>query len=151
MRTQPLKRSYGVRIVRGITLIEVVVSLVLLASLVSGMVVAYSAHHRQALHASQRQLAIAAADRLLAQWYATGEPTVPRSGFGEVDGQPGIVWQTQVIHQNLIETLPVEVVRLQLFSSSTFSKNATEAVGETRPTKPLAQVDVILPIAKNRL
>jgi len=132
-----LKRSCNVNNRRGITLIEVVVSLVLLATLVAGMVLAYSAHHRQALLATKRQAAVKAADQLLTRWYAGNEPQVPRNGSGLVLGSTVLVWRTGIVHRSVIESLPVEVIRLQVFS-----ENASKS------PSPLAQVDVILPVPK---
>ena len=120
-------------------------SLVLLATLVAGMVVAYSAHHRQALLAIHRQKAARAADEQLAIWYSSDEPNVPRNGFGPLPGPSGFVWQTNVVHQNMIESLPVEVVRLQVFRA-----DDVDASDPNGTPNPLAQVDVMLPIPESR-
>lgn len=136
----------------AVTLIEVVVALVLLATLVTGMVTAYSAHYRQALLASRRQDAIQAADRLLAQWYASADPQVPRSSFGILPGASTYVWRTEIVHRSVIESLPVEVVRLRVFSSSAVTPSGQLKTTELRDAPaPLAQVDVILPVPENRL
>ena len=138
-------------------MIEVVVSLALLASLVAGMVVAYSAHHRQALLATRRHDAIEAADQLLMNWYASGDPQVPRNSHGIVPGSSGLIWRTEVVHQNVIETLPVEIVRLQIFPASPLNRNRLSTNGQfkrdelARVPQPLSQVDVILPIPQGRL
>lgn len=109
------------------------------------MVVAYSSHHRQALLAIRRQNAIQAADELLAEWYSSDEPTVPRNSFGAMPGSADFVWRTNIVHQNMIETLPVEVVRLQVFRAAEL-----DASHPTDAAKPLAQVDVMLPIPESR-
>jgi len=127
----------------ALTLIEVVVALVLLASLVVGMVTAYSAHHRQGVLAHRKRRATAAADKLLTQWYLGGDAKVPRGGSGVLPGPTPLVWRTEIVHRNVIETLPVEVVRLQIFSEAVLARRP-DSVADA-PT-PLAQVDVILPI-----
>lgn len=136
-----MKRSYDVNR-NGVTLVEVVASLVLLATLVTSMLLAYSAHHRQALLAIRKQKAIEVADEMLATWYASTEPTVPRNGSGTVLGSDGLVWRTSVVHQNVVETLPVEVVRLQVLRAEG---------GARAGSSPLAQVDVVVPIPESRL
>lgn len=140
---------------RAITLIEVVVALVLLASLVAGMVTAYSAHFRQASLAARRQEAIEAADQLLSQWYASSDPQVPRNSQGVLTGPVGFVWQTEIVHQNFVESVPVEVVRLRVYSAATLVRVERSAndpnAGASSSTKPLAQVDVVLPVPANRL
>ena len=140
VRRSPSKRASPGSCSRrnAVTLVEVVVALVLLATLVAGMVVAYSAHHRQALVAVRRNHAIQAADQLLDKWYSGSQENVPRNSFGAVAPDSPMAWRTQVVHQNLIETLPVEVVRLQVYANSSF---------ET----PLAQVDVLLPVSSTSI
>lgn len=133
---------------RALTLIEVVVALVLLASLLVGMVTAYSAHHRQGIRAHRKRHAAAAADKLLTQWFLDANPNVPRSGQGLLPGPSPLIWRTEIVHRNVIETLPVEIVRLQIFSETALFRGQSGA--ENTPS-PLAQVDVMLPVPVNPL
>lgn len=119
---------------KALTLVEVVVALVLLSSLLVAMVTGYGAHVRQMRLAHERLAAIDVADQLLAQWYRGSEVRVPRQGQGLFRGPTNYVWQTMPVHRNFIETLPIEVVRLQIFPE--------EALAKRRES--LVQVDVLL-------
>lgn len=126
---------------RAMTLVEVVVALVLLASLVVGMVTAYAAHQKQGLRALEKVRAVEVADGLLTQWYQDGDASFPRDGAGIVPGADAFVWQTQTTVRNQIETMPVEIVRLQIFPQSA---RIDSARADDLP-QPLAQVDLLLP------
>lgn len=98
----------------GMTLVEVVVGLMLLASLGVGTLLACGAHQRQLQRASERMEAVEIADQLLASWYASGQ-RLPRAATGQIQlVSDRWIWQTRVIRQARVESLPVEVVRLEL-------------------------------------
>lgn len=118
----------------ALTLVEVVVAIVLLASLLVGMITAYGTHHRQIRKAARKREAVAAADQLLSTWYAGSQPKVPRSGQGLLRGQSDYLWRTAPLQRTTIELLPVEIIRLQVFP----------AQGLTDKTIPLAQVDLLI-------
>ena len=120
----------------ALTLVEVSVALVLLAGLMVGMITAYGAHLRQMKLANERLAAIEVADQLLAQWYRGSEVRMPRVGQGMLPGAPSYVWQTRPINRSYVETLPVEIVRLKIFSAQAIAKNVP----------PLAQVDVLMEV-----
>ena len=96
----------------GLTLIEVVAGLALLASLAVGVLLAISSYRRQMQHAQDRLLAADLADRLLAGWYSSGR--IPRAGAGVLSADGRWRWQTRVTDRALIGSYPVEVIRLQV-------------------------------------
>jgi len=98
---------------RGLSLVEVVAGVALLATLLVGIVLAAGRHGAQLRAAEQRLAAVRAADRLLAQWY--GEPAgPPRDATGPVTGAPGLVWRTRPLVQPDAEQLGLEIVRLEI-------------------------------------
>lgn len=116
------------------TLVEVMAALVMLGTLLAGVLAAYGAHQRQLRRADQRLAAAEAADELLSRWYGPRE-RVPRNAAGMLPGTPGWRWRTATVSRSLVETLPVEVVRLSLFATTTAGA-----------AEPAAQVDLLLPI-----
>ena len=133
-RLKDLSLSSGSR--AALTLVEVVVALVLSASLLVGMIAAFGMHYRQIRRAEQRLQAIAAVEQLLAQWYEGSHSKVPRLGEGLLNGKSTYFWRTVPIERTFIETLPVEVIRLQVFSERTLVDRA----------EPVVQLDVLLPV-----
>lgn len=101
---------------RGFTLLEVVVGTVLLASLVSGVVLATGAHQRKLLFARQKAIAIQAADELLSGWDQSRSGIPPRAVGVLADG--AMQWQTQVLQSRLVCQIPVHVVRLTIHRNS---------------------------------
>ena len=123
---------------RGLTLVEVVVSIALIGTLLSGVVMAMARHRHQLALADQKIEAIEAADDLLKQW--EGRPPYPASG--KIGEKNKMAWKTTRITQTANE-LPkgVGIVRLEVRHPS-----------GTAAEKPLAQVDVLvdLPLAPDR-
>src|SRR3954469_13058968 len=78
---------------RGLTLVEVVAGLALLATLLVAVLGTKARVTRQWAHANRRLEAIAAADKLLAAWWAT-PATFPRKSSGNVAGDAGLSWRT---------------------------------------------------------
>lgn len=79
----------------GLTLLEVLAALTILATLLAGLLLAKGrALCQQAL--AQRQLeAIAAADELMEQWWAEGAPDFPSSG--DVPQHPELQWRAYLL------------------------------------------------------
>ena len=119
----------------GITLVEVVAGMTLLASLATGVVLAYGAHQKQLRRAELRIDAVHVADQLLAQWYS-GEEAVPRNRRGRVfaEGERWI-WKTETTEVALIGSLPVERIRVEVH---------WEWIRHDQP--PLAVVELIAPL-----
>lgn len=127
------KRSSSSQRPKGLTLLEVVVSLVLLATLLVGSLMAHGRHVRQVKRAKLRLEAVQGADRLLTEWFREVE-RVPKSSRGPIAGSPALAWRTESIPDVNTEPLAVEVVRLTV--------TAMDA-GPADP--PLTHVDVLVP------
>ena len=81
----------------AMTLVEVVAGMTLLASLATGMLLAYGAHQKQLRRAEQRINAVDVADKLLGQWYSSNV-AIPRNRHGRViANQEPWIWKTQTI------------------------------------------------------
>ncbi|MEQ1824850.1 MAG: type II secretion system protein [Pirellula sp.] len=99
---------------RAFTLIEVVVGIVLMASLVATTMVALASHQRTILLAKQRQQANRVAETLLTNWYELNGD-IPTRAQGVVDAQAEWHWQTQPIGSTTLCGLTVNIVRLDVF------------------------------------
>src|SRR5215210_5494241 len=98
---------------RGMTLIEVLAGLALLAGLLVGVLAVKSRCARQWTHANRRLAAVAAADALLSAWWQ--EPaSFPRSGAGTVEGNAGLAWRTRVVPNAQVNALGATTVRLEV-------------------------------------
>ena len=99
------------------TLLEVVVGIVLLASLVSGVVVAMGAHHRKIRFARQKASAVHLTDELLSRWDQS-QDGIPLSQVGNLVADGSMVWRTDVVQRRELCGVPVHVVRLNVFGKS---------------------------------
>jgi len=96
------------------TLVEVVAGMTLLASLATGMLLAFGAHQKQLRRAEHRIDAIAIADQLLGQWYS-GQQNIPRNRWGRVvANQERWVWTTRTIELATVGAMPVERIRVEI-------------------------------------
>ena len=119
---------------RGFTLLEVVVGLILMATVLVGALLSFSSHQRQLAFADKRIAAVSYADEILARLTA-GQRQLPRSMRGTVAEQPNWYWETSVVGTTAPMNVPVYVVRFR--------------VVEVRPdgsTQMLTSVDVVEPI-----
>lgn len=116
------------------TLIEVVASLALLASLLVGLLLAKARYTRQSALADRRIEAVRAVDRLLAAWWA--EPArFPRRGTGPIDGAADLSWRTSLVANPTLNELGAQVVRLEVID---------DRPGAPPPEGVLATVEVVL-------
>ena len=76
---------------RGITVVEVLASLVLLATLLVSILQSHDRLARQTKLAQQRLAAIEAADELMRSWTATEPMTIP-ARTGQTVTQPSFHW-----------------------------------------------------------
>jgi type II secretory pathway pseudopilin PulG len=121
----------------GITLVEVVAGMTLLASLASGMLLALGAHQRQLRRAEQQIVAAEVADRLLGQWYA-GYETIPRNRQGRVVAeQETWIWRTRTVEVTAVGSILIERVRLEIFRS-----------GNRQDRTPSVVVELIAPVGE---
>ncbi|MEM7456249.1 MAG: type II secretion system protein [Planctomycetota bacterium] len=76
---------------KGLTLVEVIVSITLLATLLTGMLIAHSRHIRQLTLSRQTAAASRLADELLASWFKSGQP-FPGNETGVLGDDGQYVW-----------------------------------------------------------
>ena len=93
------------------TLLEVLASLVILSTLLSGLLVAKSRASRQQAMAKRHLEAIGAADELLEKWRA-GRP--PDETAGQAPGHPNLSWQRSVLDSPPSDRSPFAVARLEI-------------------------------------
>lgn len=122
------------------TLVEVVAGMTLLASLATGMLLAYGAHQKQLRRAEQRIDAIDVADKLLARWYS-GNETLPRNRRGRVFAeQEPWIWKTQTIEVAAVGSMPVERIRVEIYRE-----------WNQQDRQPLAVVELFAPIEEQSI
>lgn len=95
---------------RGLTLIEVVAGIALLATLLVSILVAHNRHAQQVRQAQGRLAAIEQLDRLLGEWAATGV-WQPVGSEGELDG---FMWRVVESGARVPDELGSEIVRVEL-------------------------------------
>lgn len=122
----------------GLTLIEVVASIVLLATVLTGMVIAKSRHTRQLALSQRISAAVRAADELIATWHLSSEG-VPVDQTGSIAGDHLLQWRTRLVAGHELEAWRASVVRVELMDAN---HQATDASMEA---KPLVSVDIVVP------
>ena len=98
---------------RGLTLIEVVAALALMATLLVAVLTIKAALTRRRAAADRRLRAVAAADALLTQWWAD-PATFPVGRSGPVAADPSLAWSTRVLPNPVAARLGGRVVRLDV-------------------------------------
>lgn len=98
------------------TLVEVLLGMVLLASLAIVSMQGFRAHKLQLRFAEQRAIAIAELDRLLVGWENRPEG-FPMAGFGIVGFERPWVWRASLIEQRTVFGRPMFVVRIGVFEN----------------------------------
>lgn len=111
VRVLPSVTAYRRR--HGLTLVEVVVGLTLMATLLVSALVAYSGHRRQLRRSEQKRVAVSVADRLLVEMSGTLDG-IPLSSQGYIAGHPTWFWRTSPIGIVAPMQTPMTVVRLQI-------------------------------------
>ncbi len=98
---------------RGFTLLEVVIGLVLLATVLVTSLLAMGRQRRMLRQANDRQQAISLADALLTGWHqsTTG---VPLRAAAPIVERPGWWWQTEVVANRIVFGRSHPIVRLQI-------------------------------------
>ena len=115
----------------GFTLIEVVVGLVLMASILGSSLLAFAAHQKQLSRADKTIAAVAVADDLLHQ-FSVSQEGIPEVGRGPVAGQPRWVWETSTLGAAAPMKIPMRVVRLAIVETKDDGERIT-----------LASVDIV--------
>jgi hypothetical protein len=93
------------------TLMEVVAGLALLATLTGSLLEVKARVVRQNRLAEQKRAAVAAADQLLAGWWADLK-NFPRSAAGTTAA--GFAWRTQIVPNPAAQSVGGQVVRLEV-------------------------------------
>lgn len=115
------------------TLIEVLAGLVVLSTLLVGVVIASARLRGATARVGLRTEAVAAADALIAGWWADREK-LPRSAEGDLPGRPGWRWLTRrKAVSPAIEGMDAEVVVVEIFGP------------DGQPDRPDAWVELVLP------
>ena len=118
----------------GLTLIEVVAGLALMATVLVGILEA-GGRHVQQIKRARRQLAAAVdADRLLAGM-AGNFAQLPDNNSGS-ECNDGLMWRTRPIeNREARETMNIAIVRLEIFDPK-----------QTKDQTPLVAIDVVKPL-----
>jgi hypothetical protein len=120
------------------TLVEVVAGTTLLATLATGMLLAYGAHQKQVRRAEQRIVAADVADNLLGQWYA-GIGRIPRNQQGRVfSKQEPWLWRSRTIEVAAVGSIPVERIRVEIYRE-----------WERKDRQPLVVVELLAPLEES--
>lgn len=94
----------------GLTLIEIIVGLVLMAMVLASAVLAQRRHADVARRAQNVELVVAAADGILEQLYAR-RGGFPRRARGRFESLPQYTWVTRPVRREVLAGVPVEIVR----------------------------------------
>jgi len=126
----------------GVTLVEVLASLLLMGSLIVGLVLARGRLVQQHADAQAKLQAVEVADAILAQWWAQDPPAVPVDAQGEIASHPGWIWQTQHIDIDATHPAAQSGVRLMIIDQNRPPPEVRGSVG-TRGYRILTQVDLL--------
>jgi prepilin-type N-terminal cleavage/methylation domain-containing protein len=99
---------------RGLTLVEVVAGLALLSTLLVAVLTTKARVTRQWSHAQRKLQAVAAADRLLAEWWPRRGDAFPRQSSGRVSGDTGLRWRTMPVANEPLNALRTTAIRLDI-------------------------------------
>ncbi|MFO8014769.1 MAG: type II secretion system protein [Phycisphaerae bacterium] len=120
----------------GLTLVEVVAAVAILGVILVGVVLAKSRHTHQMALAERQQVAVRAADALLAEWWKSVDG-VPVGKWGVLEDEPSLVWETRVVANAAIARLGARVIRVEI--------RAEEETRDGKSDEPLVAVDLVLP------
>ena len=133
---------------RGLSLIEVVASLALLASVGVALLSARASHTKQWNRANRRIEAISATDALLAAWSLQSEG-MPESGSGELmnsnGASMGMIWRVTTIADETAQWLDAHILRLEVFDDQVAAQSSnTPSVGRSlMPDEPLLTIELL--------
>ena len=97
----------------GFSLVEVVIGLVLMATVLASTLLAYTAHQRQRAMADAKLEAVVIADELL-EVFSNSREGIPAAGRGAIMGKPGWFWQSGIAGTASPAELPVRIIRFQV-------------------------------------
>ncbi len=111
---------------KGLSLLEVVVSIALMGGILVSMLTAHTRLVRQSNRAALTHTAATLADDLLAEWFVTN--TIPNNGAGEFPTDPRFRWSTSVVEFLNHSSISASVVNLRVFGDN---RGTQELVFET--------------------
>ena len=115
------------------TLLEVVVGLTLMASLLVGSMLSFSAHRKQLRNADATLAAVAISDELLVEFSASRDG-IPRASSGPLSGRPNWFWQTRIVGLTAPANIPLQVIRLEVIEiTSDGTRRVLSAVDVVEP------------------
>jgi type II secretory pathway pseudopilin PulG len=119
--------------VQGLTLVEVIAGLVLMATLLAGILVSFGNQAAQMRKSRDRLKAVELADRLLGDWSA--QNAIPAIGTEQtLEGTKDWRWRLAEANSTDLDTVGLAAVRLEVFR---------RIVGT--PDQVLASVDLLVP------
>ena len=113
------------------TLLEVVVGLALMASVLVGSLLSFSAHHQQRRTAEAKIAAVDVADQILNEM-SESRAGIPLTGRGLITGKPNWFWRTSIAGVANPAQTPLRVIRFQVIE-----------VNRNGRMQPLMSVDVV--------
>ncbi|MEZ6055063.1 MAG: hypothetical protein R3C02_27420 [Planctomycetaceae bacterium] len=118
-------------------MIEVVSGLLILATLLVSILMAFNVHSRQIKSAAERLAAIELTDQLIASWYQAGE--LPEPGAEEFFiAQPNLKWRVSSVATD-VSPIPAQVLRIEVFE-----------IDSLREPERLATVEILASIVKEQ-
>jgi type II secretory pathway pseudopilin PulG len=117
--------------------LEVIVGLVLMATVMVGSLLSFAAHQRQRRFADAKLSALATADDMLDR--LSGSPKgIPSQAQGIVPNRPNWLWRTQTVGAITVAQIPLRVIRFEIL----------EVTGQPSASspRPLVTIDVVKPL-----
>lgn len=99
------------------TIVEVVASLALLATLLTAVLLAKARYTRQWVLAQKRIEAVAAADQLLTDWWTSSK--IPRGNSTGSLPNPAMSWRLHSIRPRDLAEIDMEILRLEIVDRTT--------------------------------
>ena len=133
--TRPCKTL--LRRLNGLTLIEVVASLLLCGLLFGFVISSFNQHRQEFRRAALMQQAIDQSDRLVASWYMEqGSDSGPRIGAGRFEGNESMVWQVAAVTtEPQLRQLGIVKYRLEVRSKDLLLVQLELLGSEARPVE----------------
>ena len=116
------------------TLVEVMLGLVLLATLLVAMLLTRARFVRQTASAQRRAAAVVAADELLSGWCGDRKK-FPVDAEGTVKDRPELAWRTRLVADETAQSLGGRVVALEMLD---------RGIGDEAP-QTILRVELLLP------
>ena len=102
---------------RGLTLIEVVAGLALMATILVALLLLKTQFTHQLAASNERLRAVAAADSLLQDWWAA-PATFPINKSGTIEIDRSLKWETHLVPNEAVSQLRARVVKLDILSEA---------------------------------